>query len=113
MSIQLNAHKKRISPVTVLSKTVVWIYISLSMLPIIFMISTSLKDSDVARQMPPQWLFTPKFQNYLNVLVGAGGHSQGENRGFANELAAPRCDVRQCHTREISRARQLRPVLPG
>jgi len=86
MSIQMNVHKKRISPVTALSKTVVWIYISLSMLPIIFMISTSLKDSDVARQMPPQWLFTPKFQNYLNVLVGAGGHSQGFNRLLLNSF---------------------------
>ena len=50
------------------------------------MISTSLKDSEVARQVPPQWLFTPKFQNYLNVLVGAGGHSQGFNRLLLNSF---------------------------
>ena len=56
------------------------------MLPIVFMITTSLKDSDIARQMPPKWLFTPKFQNYLNVLVGGEGHSQGFNRLLLNSF---------------------------
>jgi len=50
------------------------------------MISTSLKDSDVARQMPPQWLFAPKFQNYLNVLIGTEGLSQGFNRLLLNSF---------------------------
>ena len=31
MSMQLNTRKKRINPFTFLSKTVVWVYISLSM----------------------------------------------------------------------------------
>ena len=61
-----NFQKKQINPLTLLAKITIWVWISVSMLPIIFMISTSLKDSDVARQMPPQWLFAPKFQNYLN-----------------------------------------------
>lgn len=50
------------------------------MMPIVFMITTSLKDSDIARQMPPKWIFTPKFQNYMTVLVGGEGHSQGFDR---------------------------------
>lgn len=76
----------RIRPLTLLSKLIIWVWISASMLPIIFMVSTSLKDSDIARQMPPQWIFKPKFQNYLNVLVGADGHSQGFNRLLLNSF---------------------------
>jgi ABC-type glycerol-3-phosphate transport system permease component len=81
-----NFQKKQINPLTLLAKITIWVWISVSMLPIIFMISTSLKDSDVARQMPPQWLFAPKFQNYLNVLIGTEGLSQGFNRLLLNSF---------------------------
>ena len=81
-----NFQKKQINPLTLLAKITIWVWISVSMLPIIFMISTSLKDSDVARQMPPQWLFAPKFQNYLNVLIGTEGLSQGINRLLLNSF---------------------------
>jgi len=82
----MKARKMRIRPLTLLSKLIIWVWISASMLPIIFMVSTSLKDSDIARQMPPQWIFKPKFQNYLDVLVGADGHSQGFNRLLLNSF---------------------------
>lgn len=82
----MKERKMRIRPLTLLSKLIIWVWISASMLPIIFMVSTSLKDSDIARQMPPQWIFKPKFQNYLNVLVGADGHSQGFNRLLLNSF---------------------------
>ena len=67
-------------PFTAISKVFIWVWISVSMLPILFMLLTSLKDSNIARQVPPRWFFKPKIQNYLNVLTGAGGHSQGFNR---------------------------------
>ena len=86
MSTVLTTHKKSLHPLTILSTVLIWAWISISMLPIVFMISTSLKDSDIARQMPPKWLFTPKFQNYLNVLVGGEGHSQGFNRLLLNSF---------------------------
>jgi len=82
----MKERKMRIRPLTLLSKLIIWVWISASMLPIIFMVSTSLKDSDIARQMPPQWIFKPKFQNYLDVLVGADGHSQGFNRLLLNSF---------------------------
>jgi len=55
-------------------------------MPIIFMITTSLKDTEVARQMPPQWLFTPKFENYLKVLAGGEGFSQGFDSLLLNSM---------------------------
>ena len=73
-------------PFTAISKVFIWVWISVSMLPILFMLLTSLKDSNFARQVPPRWFFKPKIQNYLNVLTGAGGHSQGFNRLLLNSL---------------------------
>ena len=55
-------------------------------MPIVFMITTSLKDTEVARQMPPQWLFTPKFENYLKVLSGGEGFSQGFDSLLLNSI---------------------------
>jgi len=77
---------RRIKPLTVLSKIFIWLWISISMMPIIFMITTSLKDTEVARQMPPQWLFTPKFENYLKVLSGGEGFSQGFDSLLLNSI---------------------------
>ena len=50
------------------------------------MITTSLKDTEIARQMPPKWIFTPKFENYLTVLVGGEGYSQGFDRLMLNSI---------------------------
>jgi multiple sugar transport system permease protein/sorbitol/mannitol transport system permease protein len=77
---------RRIKPLTVLSKIFIWSWISISMMPIVFMITTSLKDTEVARQMPPQWLFTPKFENYLKVLSGGEGFSQGFDSLLLNSI---------------------------
>jgi len=77
---------RRIKPLTVLSKIFIWLWISISMMPIIFMITTSLKDTEVARQMPPQWLFTPKFENYTKVLAGGEGFSQGFDSLLLNSI---------------------------
>jgi ABC-type glycerol-3-phosphate transport system permease component len=77
---------RRIKPLTILSKIFIWSWISISMMPIVFMITTSLKDTEVARQMPPQWLFTPKFENYLKVLSGGEGFSQGFDSLLLNSI---------------------------
>lgn len=77
---------RRAKPFSIISKALVWAWISVSMLPILFMLLTSLKSSDIAREMPPRWIFMPKVQNYLNILVGSGGHSQGFNRLLLNSL---------------------------
>jgi ABC-type glycerol-3-phosphate transport system permease component len=77
---------KRIKPLSLLSKILIWAWISISMMPIFFMITTSLKDTEVARQMPPKWLFIPKIQNFLTVLVGGEGYSQGFDRLMLNSI---------------------------
>jgi ABC-type glycerol-3-phosphate transport system permease component len=82
----LKISRSRVKPLTIVSKVFIWIWIAISMMPIIFMITTSLKDTDVARQMPPKWLFTPKFENYVKVLAGGEGFSQGFNSLLLNSI---------------------------
>jgi ABC-type glycerol-3-phosphate transport system permease component len=76
----------RIKPLSLISKIFIWTWISVSMMPIVFMITTSLKETEIARQMPPKWIFTPKFENYLTVLVGGEGYSQGFDRLMLNSI---------------------------
>lgn len=82
----LKTSRSRVKPLTILSKVFIWAWIAVSMMPIIFMITTSLKDTEVARQMPPKWLFTPKIENYLKVLAGGEGFSQGFNSLLLNSI---------------------------
>jgi ABC-type glycerol-3-phosphate transport system permease component len=82
----LKISRSRVKPLTIVSKVFIWIWIAISMMPIVFMITTSLKDTDVARQMPPKWLFTPKFENYVKVLAGGEGFSQGFNSLLLNSI---------------------------
>lgn len=77
---------RRIKPLSIISKIFIWTWISVSMMPIVFMITTSLKDTEVARQMPPKWIFTPKIQNYMTVLTGGEGFSQGFNTLMLNSI---------------------------
>jgi len=65
-------------------RTLVWIWLVLSMFPLIFMVSTSLKPSGIAKQLPPRWVFTPTFEHYSSVLRGGQGTSVGFDRLLFN-----------------------------
>ena len=77
---------KKHTPFSIFSKILVWSWVAISLLPIFFILSTSLKSSSVAREMPPRWFFIPSFKNYLKILSGGGGQSIGFNRLLLNSL---------------------------
>ncbi len=77
---------KKISPLSILSKILVWSWVLFSLIPIFFILTTSLKPSDIAREMPPHWFFIPSLKNYAKILVGGSGQSVGFNRLLLNSL---------------------------
>jgi ABC-type glycerol-3-phosphate transport system permease component len=64
----------------------VWAWLIVSMVPLFFMIFTSIKPEGIARSLPPKWLFTPTLENYRHVLVGGSGLSQGFNELLTNSI---------------------------
>lgn len=68
----------------IVGRTLLWIWLLLSMFPLLFMVSTSLKPSGIAKQLPPRWFFTPTFEHYSSVLSGGQGTSVGFDRLLFN-----------------------------
>lgn len=54
----------------VASRLIVWLAIAVAMIPIIFMVTTSLKPAGLAQSIPPEWLFSPTFEHYRNLFSG-------------------------------------------
>jgi ABC-type glycerol-3-phosphate transport system permease component len=54
------------------------------MFPLVFMVSTSLKPSGIAKELPPRWAFSPTFEHYSSVLSGGQGTSVGFDRLLVN-----------------------------
>lgn len=69
---------------SIAGRTLLWIWLLLSMFPLLFMVSTSLKPSGIAKQLPPRWVFTPTFEHYSSVLSGGQGTSVGFDRLLFN-----------------------------
>ncbi|TVR74849.1 MAG: carbohydrate ABC transporter permease [Spirochaetaceae bacterium] len=59
------------SLIMTLRYSVILIFTAVVLFPIYEMLSTSLKFDVDAFRLPPQWIFVPTFQNYVDVLVGA------------------------------------------
>ncbi|TKG58791.1 carbohydrate ABC transporter permease [Prauserella endophytica] len=51
---------------------VLWAWLLVSLIPVVFMVVTSLKPPGVATSVPPTWLFRPTLDNYAMVLTGGG-----------------------------------------
>lgn len=68
-----------------LAKSVVMFFILIGtvicLFPVYEMVTTSLKNEVVAFSIPPEWIFTPTFDNYKNVLV-----SNNFGRYFFNSI---------------------------
>jgi ABC-type glycerol-3-phosphate transport system permease component len=62
---------------SVIGRTWLWLWLLISMVPIVFMISTSIKPAGLANNIPPAWTFTPTFENYAAVLFPSDGGSEG------------------------------------
>lgn len=63
----------------VIGRLGLWAWLLATMIPLVFMLITSVKPEGIARSLPPKWLFTPTFDNYRHVLAGGDGLSQGFN----------------------------------
>ncbi|MCW2725234.1 MAG: hypothetical protein JWN35_2155 [Frankiales bacterium] len=70
-----------------IGRFLVWLWLLASMVPLLFMLTTSLKPAGVARQIPPTWFFRPTFDNYAQILTGGNGTSAGFGRLLFNSAA--------------------------
>jgi ABC-type glycerol-3-phosphate transport system permease component len=64
-----------------------WVYLLLTMVPLLFIVTTSFKPEGLAKQLPPAWLFTPTLEHYGSVLAGGQGTSVGFDRLLFNSAA--------------------------
>jgi ABC-type glycerol-3-phosphate transport system permease component len=55
----------------VLSQVALWIWVLLAMVPLVWMVTTSIKPEGYAQTIPPTWQFQPTLQHYIDVLRGA------------------------------------------
>src|SRR3954447_5597246 len=55
---------------TIVSQVVLWIWVLLAMVPLVWMVTTSIKPEGYAQTIPPTWQFTPTFQHYVEVWQG-------------------------------------------
>jgi ABC-type glycerol-3-phosphate transport system permease component len=82
MAATTTGRRRRVPSIA--GRTLLWIWLLLSMIPLVFMVSTSLKPSGIAKQLPPRWVFTPTFEHYTSVLSGGQGTSVGFDRLLFN-----------------------------
>jgi ABC-type glycerol-3-phosphate transport system permease component len=70
-----------------LGRILLWAWLLLSLVPLLFILVTSIKPSGQARTIPPAWLFRPTFEHYGSVLSGGQGTSVGFSRLLFNSIA--------------------------
>ena len=63
-------------PLKVAGRLVVWISILIALVPLIFMLLTSIKPTGDAQAIPPKWLFLPTLEHYAAVFGGETSSSQ-------------------------------------
>ncbi len=68
-------------------RVLLWAWLLLTMVPLVFMVATSLKPSGIAKELPPRWLFSPTLEHYRSVLTGGSGTSVGFDRLLFNSFA--------------------------
>ncbi|MGH3450912.1 MAG: carbohydrate ABC transporter permease [Haloechinothrix sp.] len=71
---------------SVLGRTFMWVWLLFAMIPLVFMVSTSLKPDGIAKSLPPTWLFQPTMQHYRDVIAGGAGTSLGYDRLLFNSV---------------------------
>ncbi len=75
------------SPLRIVGRVLLWIWLLACLLPLLFMVITSIKPTGIAKQLPPVWIFTPTFSHYAQVLAGGSGTSVGFDRLLFNSAA--------------------------
>lgn len=61
---------------TIVGRTFLWAWLLIGLIPLVFMLVTSIKPAGLANQVPPAWLFQPTLENYVSVLSAGGGKSE-------------------------------------
>nr|WP_012311511.1 carbohydrate ABC transporter permease [Arthrobacter sp. AK-1]ABR66979.1 ABC-type sugar transport system permease component [Arthrobacter sp. AK-1] len=61
---------------TIVGRTFLWVWLLIGLIPLVFMLITSIKPAGLANQIPPAWLFQPTLENYASVLSTGGGKSE-------------------------------------
>jgi multiple sugar transport system permease protein/sorbitol/mannitol transport system permease protein len=51
-------------------RVALWIVIAITLLPILWIVLTSLKPAEITQALPPVWNFSPTLRNYQDVLSG-------------------------------------------
>lgn len=57
--------------ITGISRIALWVWVLLTMVPLVWMVTTSIKPEGYAQTIPPTWIFQPTFQHYIDVWQGA------------------------------------------
>ncbi len=60
----------------VAARIIVWLAIAFAMIPLVFMVTTSIKPAGLAQSIPPKWLFSPTLEHYLNIFSGQTASAQ-------------------------------------
>jgi ABC-type glycerol-3-phosphate transport system permease component len=60
----------------IVGRTFLWAWLVIGLIPLVFMLVTSIKPAGLANQIPPAWLFQPTLENYASVLSAGGGKSE-------------------------------------
>ncbi len=69
------------------ARLAIWAWLLLSLVPLIFILTTSIRPAGLARSIPPAWTFKPTLENYTSVLAGGQGTSVGFTRLLFNSIA--------------------------
>lgn len=69
---------------TIIGRGFMWIWLLLSMVPLIFMFVTAVKPAGIVNENPPRWVFAPTLENFATVLAGGSGASQGFSQLLVN-----------------------------
>ena len=59
-----------------LSRVALWVWVLLAMIPLVWMVTTSIKPEGYAQTIPPTWRFVPTLQNYIDVWLGPCGTAE-------------------------------------
>jgi len=77
--------RRRIGPI--IGKVLLWGWLLAALVPLVFMVTTSIKPSGIAKSVPPQWIFKPTLEHYQSVMSGGSGTSVGFDRLLFNSVA--------------------------
>lgn len=61
----------------IVSRTFLWAWLIIGLVPLLFMAITSIKPAGIANQIPPAWIFQPTLDNYASIMSAGGGRSEG------------------------------------